>query len=59
MTQDGINYKGCRIDILSQGDGWKALIYRPASLLHELMVPVGPNRRSVIEEAKTLVDNFL
>jgi hypothetical protein len=59
MTIDEINYKGCRIDVLHQGEGWKALVYRPSSPLHEVTVPDGPNRRSVIEEAKMLADKFL
>lgn len=59
MIQGDISYKGCRIDVLYQGDGWKALIYRPSSLLHEMIVPAGPNRRFVIEDAKTLIDELL
>jgi hypothetical protein len=56
---DEINYKGWRIDVPHQGEGWKALIYRPSSLLHETTVPEGPDRRAVLEEAKTLIDSLL
>jgi len=44
---------------MHKGLGWEALIYRPSSLLHETTVPAGQDRRAVIEDAKTLVDNLL
>ncbi len=56
MALEEIHYKGWRIDLLHQGAGWKALIYRPSSLLHEEPVPTGSDRRMVMREAKTLVD---
>jgi hypothetical protein len=55
---DEIYYKGWRIDVMHHGDGWEALVYRPSSPLHEVSVPESPDRRVVIEEAKTLVDNL-
>ena len=59
MASDEIHYKGWRIDVLHQGAGWKALIYRPSSLLHEEPVPMGSDRRAVMRQAKTLVDQCL
>jgi hypothetical protein len=59
IAVDEINYKGWRIDVLHQRDGWKALIYRPSSLLHETNVPEGSNRRAVLEEATTIIDSLL
>jgi hypothetical protein len=56
---DEIKYKGWRIDVLHQGEGWKALIYRPSSLLHEIDVPEGSDRRAVLEEATTVIDSLL
>jgi hypothetical protein len=56
---DEINYKGWRIDILRQEKGWKALIYRPSSLLHETSVPEGQDRHTVIRDAKRLIDGLL
>jgi hypothetical protein len=56
---DEINYNGWRIDVLHQRDGWKALIYRPSSLLHETTVPEGSDRRAVLEEATMIVDSLL
>ena len=53
---DEIIYKGWRIDMAHHGEGWKALIYRPSSLLHETTVPEGPDRRIVLEDAKALID---
>ena len=55
---DEINYKGWRIDVLHQQDGWKALIYRPSSLLHETSVPKGSDRRAVLEEATMVIDSL-
>lgn len=56
MVIDEIHYKGWRIEVPQDDTGWKALIYRPSSLLHEVIVPHGPDRRAVIEEAKSLID---
>ena len=38
--------------------GWEAMVYRPSSPLHEIKVPKGPDRHTVIEEAKALVDQL-
>jgi hypothetical protein len=57
MASDEFHYKGWRIDVLHQGAGWKALIYRPSSLLQP--VPTGSDRRAVMRQAKTLVDQCL
>ena len=55
-----IHYKGWRIEVLHHGvEDWKALIYRPSSLLHEESVPTGSNRHAVMGEAKTIVDRCL
>jgi hypothetical protein len=51
--------KGWRIEVLHHGDGWKALVYRTTSPLHEITVPNRPDRRAVIEGAKELVDKLL
>jgi hypothetical protein len=56
MAIDEIHYKGWRMEVLQDGPGWKALVYRPSSPLHEATVPHGPDRRAVIEEAKALID---
>ena len=52
---DEIHYKEWRI----RGPGWKALIYRPNSPLHEAYEPAGQDRRAVIEDAKALIDKLL
>ena len=54
-----VNYKGWRIDVLRHEEGWKVLIYRPSSLLHETAVPEGPDCRSVLEETKAFIDKSL
>ena len=59
MASEEIHYKGWRIEVLHQGQGWKALVYRPSSPLHEEPVPSGPDRRVVMQEAKMLVDQGL
>lgn len=59
MASEDIHYKGWRIDVLHQGAGWKALIYRPSSLLHEETVPAGADRHAVMQAAKALVDRYL
>jgi hypothetical protein len=59
IAMDEIKYKGWRIDVLHQGDGWKALIYRPSSPLHEINVPNGSDRRAVLEEATMIIDGLL
>jgi hypothetical protein len=59
IAMDEITYKGWRIDVLHQQDGWKALIYRPSSLLHETTVPEGSDRRAMIEEAMTVINSLL
>jgi hypothetical protein len=56
MAIDEIHYKGWRIEVLHGGAGWKALVYRPSSLLHDTRVPDGPDRHAVIELAKVLID---
>ena len=53
-----ILYKGWRINVMHHGGGWEALVYRPRSPLHEVTVPKGSDRRTVIEEAKNLVDKL-
>jgi hypothetical protein len=55
---DEIHYKGWRIDIMHREHGWEALVYRPSSPLHEVTVPKEIDRRTVIEAAKTLVDQL-
>lgn len=59
MTMDEIHYKKWRIEILHGDQGWKALIYRPGSPLHELAVPEGQDRRAVLAKAQTLIDEAL
>jgi len=59
MENDEIHYKGWRIEVLHGELGWKALAYRPSSLLHELEVPNGSDRRSIIEDAKALIDKLI
>ena len=56
MAIDEIHYKGWRVQVLHGDQGWKALLYRPSSPLHETNVPVGPDRRVVIENAQLLID---
>jgi len=55
---DEIHYKGWRIDIMRREHSWEALVYRPSSPLHEVIVPKGPDQRVVIEEARALVDQL-
>ena len=59
MEIDQIHYKDWRIEILHGGLGWKALVYRPSSLLHEIEVPDGPDRHCVIAGARALIDQLL
>lgn len=59
MTIDEIQYKDWRIEILHGEMGWKSLIYRPASPLHEVVVPEGVDRHAVIEEAKAQIDRAM
>jgi hypothetical protein len=56
---DEIHYKEWRIDVMHKESGWEALIYRPSSPLHETSVPVGQDRRAVIEDAKLCIDKML
>jgi hypothetical protein len=56
---DEIHYKEWRIDVMHRGPGWEALIYRPNSPLHEASVPAAQDRRTVIENAKVLIDKLL
>lgn len=56
MENDEIHYKGWRIEILHGDQGWKTLVYRPSSLLHEIEVPQGPDRGAVIKDAQLLID---
>lgn len=53
---DEIHYKDWRIQVLADESGWKALVYRPHSPLHEATVPQGPDRRAVVAEATALID---
>ena len=59
MATDEIHYKGWRIEVLHGEPGWKALVYRPSSPLHEADVPNGSDRHTVIEGAKTLIDTLI
>jgi hypothetical protein len=56
MIFEEIHYKGWRVEVLPDKSGWEALVYCPGSLLHEKTVPHGLDRRSVIEDAKALID---
>jgi hypothetical protein len=56
---DEIHYKEWRIDLMHGTSGWEALIYRPGSPLHEMSVPVGQARRTVLEEGKRQIDDLL
>ena len=56
---DEIHYKGWRIEILHGGLGWKALVFRPSSLLHEIEVPDGHDRHSALDGGRALVDRLL
>jgi len=53
---DEIHYKDWRIEVMADASGWKALVYRPSSPLHETTVPQGPDRRAVVAQAKSLID---
>lgn len=53
---DEIRYKNWRIEVLTDGPGWKALVYRLTSPLHETTVPHGPDRDAVVAEAVALID---
>ena len=53
---DEVHYKDWRIEVLPDKSGWKALVYRPGSPLHETTTPHGPDRRAVIAQAKALID---
>lgn len=55
---DEIHYKGWRIDLMHHEHGWEALVYRPSSPIHEVTVPKGLDRRTVLEGAKALVDQL-
>jgi hypothetical protein len=59
MAKEQINYKEWCIDLCIEGSGWKALIYRPHSVLHEETIPTGQDRHAVIEKAKNLIDDWL
>ena len=59
MELDALHYKGWRIEVLHADAGWKALVYRPSSPLHEEPALTGPDRHRVMEDAKTLVDQRL
>lgn len=56
MGIDEFDYKGWRIEVLHAELGWKTLVYRPSSLLHEVEVPQGPDRAAVIKDAQVLID---
>jgi hypothetical protein len=58
MVIDELHYKEWRIEVLHGELGWKALLYRPSSPLHETTAPEGSDRRVVIHEAKTLIDGM-
>jgi len=59
MVIDEIHYRTWRIEVLQAESGWKALVYRPSSPLHEIEVPEGSDRRAAIGGAKTLIDKLL
>lgn len=59
MIGSEFHYKDWLVQVLHEGQGWKALVYRPHSPLHEVEVPEGPDRRAVMEKAKTLIDRLL
>jgi hypothetical protein len=59
MAPDDLHYKGWRIEVLHADAGWKALVYRPSSLLHEEPAPTGPDRHAVMQDARMLVDQRL
>lgn len=56
MAVDGIHFEGWRVAILHGEAGWKALVYRPSSPLHETAVLHGADRRAVIAKAKLLIN---
>jgi hypothetical protein len=58
MQNNEVHYKDWRIGVLSRENGWKALIFRPHSPLHEPTVPSGEDRHTVIEDAKKLIDGW-
>ncbi len=59
MGIDEIHYKAWRIEVLHAESGWKALVYRPSSPIHEIDVPEGSDRRAAVEGARTLIDKLL
>ena len=59
MENDEIHYKEWRIEVLHGELGWKALVYRPSSPLHELEVPNSSDRRATIEDARALIDKLI
>lgn len=59
MAGSEFHYKEWRVEVLHKGQGWKALIYRPHSLLHETEVPEGSGTRMVTEKAMRLIDKLL
>ena len=57
MTIDEFHHRGWRVEVPPGRSGWKALIYRPGSLLHEATMPHGPDRPAVIAEAQALIED--
>jgi hypothetical protein len=59
MVGSEFHYKDWRVEVLHKGQGWKALVYRPHSPLHEAETPESPDSRAVMEKAMTLIDRLL
>jgi len=56
MNVGEIQYKRWRIGVLHGEPGWKTLVYYPNSPLHGAAVPDGPDRRAIMEELKTIIE---
>ncbi len=56
MAKEENDYKGWRINVMRQGTGWNAFIYRPGSIVAEKTIPNSQERNAVIDEAKKLID---
>jgi len=56
MGVDEVHYKSWRIEVLHGQPGWKTLVYYPNSPLHGAAVPDGPDRRAIMEELKTIIE---
>jgi hypothetical protein len=62
MTAADLNYRGYRLAVRAQGQGWKVTIYAPGSVFGEDQIsqtddPAG--RDQVIAEAQGIVDRLL